>query len=451
MPTVAFITFGCKVNQYDAEELREAALALGYEEVPPTAAADFYVVSTCTVTAEGFAKSRRAVLRAARRNPGAKILVVGCSTEKERSSLRSIPQVALLGGNEEKRRVAGFLSGRRPDDAPSAEAGDGWGAGIERFHGRTRACVKVQDGCDSFCSFCIVPFVRGRSRSRPPERVLGEVRRLVENGYKEIVVSGVRIQDYGKDLGLSGGLSSLLRQIAGVPGILRIRLSSLGPRGFDDELIDVLRTPAFCPHWHVPLQSGSDRILARMRRDYSASDFLRLIEKLRRFFELPSISTDVIVGFPGETDEDFEETLRLCREAAFSKIHIFPYSKREGTLGSRLDGQLPSEEIRRRASVLRELEEELASRYKSNFVGRVVRVLVEGRARPAPGGERAATLRELEGLTERYVRVRFPEPYPGALAELRGTIQPVEVLSAEASLARGRWAGTVSKGDQERA
>lgn len=441
MPTVAFITFGCKVNQYDAEALREAALALGYEEAPPAERADVYVVTTCTVTAEGFAKSRRAVLRAARRSPGSKILVVGCSTEEDRRSLGPLPQIALAGGNEAKALVPGFLSGEWAPGRPAPEARELWTRGIERFHGRTRACVKVQDGCDRFCSFCIVPLVRGRSRSRPPGDVVEEARRLAGNGYREIVVSGVRIQDYGKDLGMTSGLASLLLRIAEVPGILRIRLSSLGPTGFDERLLDAFENPVFCPHWHIPLQSGSDAVLARMRRDYRAADFLSLVEALRARFEDPSVSTDIVVGLPGETEADFEETLRVSRMAGFSKIHVFPYSRREGTLASRFGGEVPRSEIRRRARAARRLESELALAYKARFVGKEVRVLVEGRARSPGPDSPAHVARVLEGFTERYVRVAFEEPEPGALGRLRGTLQRVFVLGAEPSRAWGAPAG----------
>lgn len=441
MPTVAFITFGCKVNQYDAEALREAALALGYEEVSSAERADVYVVSTCTVTAEGFAKSRRAVLRAARRNPGAKILVVGCSTEEDRRSLGPSPQIALAGGNDAKCLVPSFLAGDWAPGRPAPEVPELWTRGIERFHGRTRACVKVQDGCDRFCSFCVVPFVRGRSRSRPSQDVVEEVRRLAANGYREIVVSGVRIQDYGKDLGMASGLAGLLLRIAEVPGILRIRLSSLGPTGFDERLLAAFENPIFCPHWHIPLQSGSDAVLARMRRDYRAAEFLGLVEALRERFEDPSVSTDVVVGFPGETEADFEETLRVSRRAGFSKIHVFPYSRREGTLASRFGGEAPRSEVRRRAGALRALEAELALAYKARFVGREVGVLVEGRARGAEPDAPARRARVLEGFTERYVRVAFEEPEPGALGRLRGTIERVLILGAEPSRAWGTCAG----------
>jgi threonylcarbamoyladenosine tRNA methylthiotransferase MtaB len=447
MNTAAFITFGCKINQYETEAIRQQVLALGYEEVPPSEPADLYVINTCAVTAEGFAKSRRSVLRAARTSPGGRILVVGCSMPAERAGLASIPQVALVTGNEEKHLVPSFLRGEWRPGESAPRGGDGiLGLRVSGFSHRTRATVKVQDGCNSFCSFCIIPFLRGRSKSRAPGDVLDEVRRLVDAGYREVVVSGVHIQDYGADLEGPWSLARLLGLVVEVPGVRRVRLSSLGVRALTPALLDVLGHPRLCPHWHLPLQAGSDAVLERMRRDYRVQDYLRGIERLRERFEAPSFSTDVIVGYPGESAVDFEGTLAVCREVGFSKIHVFPYSRRDGTLAAKLGGDLPPREIRTRARVLRRLEGELGLEYRRQFIGATVAVLVEGEA-PRRSREGRAEAAFLEGLTERYVKVRFPAP-PAGGDRLRGAIQPVRVLSVESGGVLGGRAGS-GRGEED--
>jgi threonylcarbamoyladenosine tRNA methylthiotransferase MtaB len=445
MKTAAFITFGCKINQYETEAIREEVLSLGYEEVSPVSVADVYVVNTCAVTAASGVKSRSAVRRVARRNPASKILVVGCSTPSEKERLSAIPQVALLAGNEEKSLVASFLNGGwKPGEPIAAKERDIFNLSISRYGNRTRANIKVQDGCNSFCSFCIIPFLRGRSKSRHPAAVVEEVRRLAEAGYREVVITGVHLQDYGLDMSPSGSLPELLSRVAGVSGIERIRMSSLGVKSFTKELVDVFANPIFCPHWHIPLQAGSDDVLKGMRRDYSVGQFRDVVAILRAKFDDPSISTDVIVGHPGETDAHFDETLRVCRELAFSKIHIFPYSVREGTLAAKLGGFNAPLEIRRRAQVVAELEAELGLAYKKKLLGTTVDdVLVEnvkssGAGAGAEGGDAPA---ELEGTTARHVKVRFPAPSPRAAERFRGSLQPVRIEAVEPTLARGVWAG----------
>jgi threonylcarbamoyladenosine tRNA methylthiotransferase MtaB len=433
MKTVSFHTFGCRLNQYETEAIREEVLALGYHEVGALEPADVHVVNTCAVTVESGVKARKHVLRVARLNPAARIVVVGCSTPSEKERLSRIPQVAFLAGNEEKDMVASFINGGwRPGEPFPERDRDIFRLRISRYADRTRANIKVQDGCDDFCSFCIIPFLRGRSRSRHPDAVVEEVRRLVENGYREIVVTGVHLQHYGSDLGPCMSLAALLRRVAAVAGGARIRMSSIGVRSFTPELIDVLSAPPFCPHWHVPLQSGSDAVLERMRRDYRLDDFRRLAAALRERFDDPSITTDIIVGHPGESERDFERTLEAAAEAGFSKIHVFPFSPREGTLATKLGGHVDPLEVRRRARVLRDLEERLALAYRGRFVGRTVEVLVEG---SAAEGE------DLEGTTDRYVKVRFPAPSPGAARRFPGTLQPIRVTAAAAARAAGAWAG----------
>ena len=452
MKTAAFVTLGCKINQYDTEAIREEVIDLGYREVPYTEPADVYVVNTCSVTATSGVKSRKYVQRVARTNPAARIIVVGCSTPSERERLAEIPQVAVLAGNEEKALVGSYLDGGwKPGEEFPDRDRDIFSLTVSRYRSRTRANLKIQDGCNSFCSFCVIPFLRGRSKSRHTDAVIEEVKRLVDHGFQEVVITGVHLQDYGDDLEPRVGLAELLGRVADVGGLRRIRLSSIGVRTFDDELYSVLERPMFCPHWHIPLQSGSNAVLKGMRRDYTVEEFGAVLEELGRRVGGTSISTDVIVGHPGESLDDFEATLAACRRFGFAKIHVFPYSPREGTLAAKLGDFVDPLEVRRRARVLRELEEELALEHKRQFRDAVVEVLVEGDQ--ADPGEPASELasepadvgasHELAGFTERYQRVVFPAPSPRAVERFPGTVQPVRVTDVTTAHLRGEWAGDV--------
>jgi threonylcarbamoyladenosine tRNA methylthiotransferase MtaB len=442
--TAAFITLGCKINQYETEAIRQEVLDLGYREVPPAAPADVYVVNTCSVTATSGQKSGQHIRRAARTNPAARIIVVGCSTPGEKAAFAKVPQVALLAGNEEKAMVASFLSGGWKPGEPFAEKErDILELQVSRYTDRTRATVKVQDGCSSFCSFCIIPFLRGLSRSRHPDAVAEEVRRLVATGSLEVVISGVHLQDYGLDLSPPARLTDLLRRLAATPGLRRLRLSSLGTRAFSPEMLDLLEDPVFCRHWHIPLQSGADEVLRRMRRGYDTGQFRSTAGELRRRFDEPAITTDVIAGHPGESAAHFEETLAVCRELAFAKIHVFPYSVREGTLASKMKDKVSPAEVHRRARALDELDRELSLAYKRRFLGRELEVLVEGAEAAPPAGEpqEGAGAALLEGLADRYLRVRFPAPSAFARRRFPGTLQRVRVLElTPAGELQGVWA-----------
>ncbi len=448
MKTAAFITLGCKINQYETEAIREEVIDLGYREVDSTEAADVYVVNTCSVTATSGVKSRKYVQRAARTNPDARIIVVGCSTPSERRLLARIPQVAVLAGNEEKTLVGSYLDGGwKPGEPFPDKAKDIFSLNVSRYRGRTRANVKVQDGCNSFCSFCVIPFLRGRSRSRAADAVIEEVRRLVEHGFREVIITGVHLQNYGLDLEPRVALAELLERVGTITGLRRVRMSSIGVKTFDARLFDLIENPPFCPHWHVPLQSGSDGVLERMRRDYTVAEYRGVVEELERRVPGVSISTDMIVGHPGETERDFERTLSVCREVGFAKIHVFPYSRREGTLASKLGEEVEPLEIRRRARVLRELERELALDYKRRFVGQTVEVHVEGGAgeetRAETGEGRDIGPVWLDGFTERYMKVRFPAPSRPSETRFPGTFQPVKIDAAEPAALFGVWGGEV--------
>ena len=440
--TAAFITLGCKINQYETEAIREEVLELGYEEVSPADRADVYVVNTCAVTATAGVKSRKYVQRAARTNPNARIVVVGCSTAAEKQEIARIPQVAFLAGNEEKAMVSSFLDGGWKPGEPFADRDrDIMSLNISRYRDRTRATIKVQDGCNNFCSFCIIPHLRGLSKSRHIDAVEEEVRRLVDNGFVEIVLSGVHLQDYGLDLEVEGPVTlvELLRRLGSVQGLRRIRLSSLGPKAFGPELADVLENPVFCRHWHIPIQAGTDHVLERMRRGYTLAQYRRALELLRQRFDDPAITTDVIVGHPGETEDRFEASLKVYRELGFAKIHVFPFSSREGTLAAKFQDKVDPLEIRRRARVLGEIEAESGSAYRQRFVARAVEILVEGTSRRDP--------EHLEGLTDRYLRVTFPAPSPFAVDRFPGTFQTVRTQEVTPDGLRGEWdAGEGARG-----
>src|SRR5256714_11594788 len=326
--TLKTVTLGCKVNQYETELVREGFSRAGYRDAAEDEPADLCVVNTCTVTAEGDSKSRQAVRRLARENPDARIVVMGCYATRAPEELAKLPNVAEV--ITDKREIPDLLGRFGVIDIPT---------GISRFGNRHRAYVKVQDGCLLRCSYCIIPYVRPNFSSRPLQHVLDEVRRLVDNGYREIVLTGIHLGHYGvennghkpKDQWLR--LSHLVRAIANLPGDFRIRVSSIEVTEVTRELIDCMaeHPRRIAPHLHVCLQSGSDSVLRRMRRRWSSRMFIDRCRLVRERLDNPAITTDIIVGFPGETEADFEATCRVSRECGFSKIHIFPFSARKGT------------------------------------------------------------------------------------------------------------------------
>jgi threonylcarbamoyladenosine tRNA methylthiotransferase MtaB len=397
MRTFALVTFGCKVNQYESQALRERFAARGLEEVGADSGADLYVVNTCTVTETATAEARRAVRGLARRFPFSEITVTGCAADSHREDFLGIPGVRRVAGHDGKAAVADDPRLAPRDTRPSI-----FDLSISRFDGRTRAFLKIEDGCDLNCSFCIIPKVRGAAASRPPESAVEEARRLAGNGYREIVLTGVHLGAYGKDLAGRSLLPDLVERLLGVAGLARIRLSSLEANELSDPLLDLMAAePRFCPHLHLPLQSGHDEILRAMRRRYSTRQFREACARAASRVADPGITTDVIVGFPGETERHFQATLDLCREIGFSRIHVFPYSRRRGTDAARMP-DLPARLKKERLRRLKALGAELADAYARRFLGREVEVLVESEG----------------GYTERYVRARVAGA-PNALVRAR--------------------------------
>ena len=370
------LTLGCKVNQYETEFVREGLLGIGYEDAQDDDHAELCIVNTCTVTSEGDAKSRQAIRRMARRNPGAKIVVMGCYATRAPQEVAELPGVSQVV--TDKRELPDLLGRFGVTDVPT---------GISGFGRRHRAYVKVQDGCMLRCSYCIIPYVRPNLASRSIEHILDEVHRLVDNGFREVVLTGIHLGHYGVDWNCHASkgdwirLSHLVRRIAELPGDFRIRLSSIEATEVTRELIDAMaeHPNKVAPHLHISMQSGSDGVLRRMRRRWGRQRFIDRCRLVQQRLDQPAITTDIIVGFPGETDVEFQETIDTAIAIGFSKIHIFPFSARRGTPAAEMPQQVPQQVKHARAAELAAVEKQLRERYYGNLIGRHLRVLVETR------------------------------------------------------------------------
>lgn len=440
---VAFHTFGCKVNQFDTEGLVSTFNAAGYEVVPLSATADVYVINTCTVTKTAEQKARQVTRRIKRAHPEALVVVTGCYAQTNPEEVAALPEADLIvgvsgridlvnlvterlsGHIDSPQECAGFSQAAKRTYVRSWTAKPGFEVYTPEFSEKTRAFLKVEDGCESYCSYCKIPFARGPVRSLPSDQVRVEINRLKEAGFKELVLVGIHLGNYGKDLGKN--LAELLQEIAEEhreSSAFRIRLSSIEPTDFTPELIRVvLGSSLFCPHFHIPLQSGSDTVLQRMNRPYSTRDYRELLRKLRARRPNLAVSTDLMVGFPGETPEEFEETLRFLREEEFSRVHIFPYSPREGTKAARLPNQLSRKEKEDRAKQAELIAAEVVAGYRRTFLGKTVEVLIEEEV--APG--------VWEGFSGEYLRVRLRENH-GAKLQSNVLVQAKVIETAEEPL-----------------
>ena len=409
MPKVAFCTLGCKVNQYDSQAMLERLRDDGYESVAFSDLADVYVVNTCTVTGTGDKKSRQMIRRARKQNPEAAIVVTGCLAQREADKLL-LPGVRLVLGTQRRGEIAELLrralAAEKPLIAVEKLAGK---VPFEKLtvrgsDGHTRATLKIQEGCRNFCAYCIIPSVRGPLRSRPLDEIRAEAARLGEAGYREIVVTGIHLTSYGLDLDEHATLADALECIHCAPGVERIRIGSLEPTVVTDEFIARLRAmPKICPHFMLALQSGSDTVLQRMGRRYDTAQYMQAVEKIRSVWPDAAFQTDVMTGFPGETDAEFEETKAFLARVGYARIHVFPYSEREGTRAVTMPGSVPKALREARAAELIALGREMERAYIARFVGRTEQVLFE---QPCEGGA--------EGYTREYVRV-VAEGAPGAL------------------------------------
>jgi threonylcarbamoyladenosine tRNA methylthiotransferase MtaB len=399
---VAFATLGCKVNQYDTASM-ETALTADCEVVPFAPGADVYVVNSCTVTDRADAESRQLARRARRFNPAARVIITGCfaQTNPRGAALAEVDYVVGVGRLPDVLRA---VHGQIPAGEGRTLVGNLRKAtavttlGAEVFSGQTRAFLKVQEGCDLFCTFCIVPLARGRSRSVAPRRVLAELERLAGRGFREVVLTGIHLGGYGRDLDPPIGLADLVEMIAEHASLPRLRLSSIDPPEVNRRLLELLaRSPVFCPHLHMPVQAGADGVLRRMRRLYDAALVRDVVGEIARVLPNAGLGTDVIAGFPGESEADFADTEQLLETLPFTYLHVFPYSRRQGTTAAKARDQVPAAVIHRRALRLRQLGSAKRRAFAERFVGAPLDVLVESTRDAADG--------RLSGYSRHYVRV----------------------------------------------
>ena len=383
MKKVALHNLGCKVNAYETEAMQEILEQNGYEIVPFEEKADAYIVNTCSVTNMADKKSRQMLHRAKKMNPEAVVIAAGCYVQSAGEELLKDTSVDILIGNNEKVNLPSILENWEKEHNP-LHVHD-----LTREHtyeeltlshtaGHTRAFMKIQDGCNQFCTYCIIPYTRGRVRSRRLSDIVAEAGRLAENGYQEVVLTGIHLDSYGTDLEEHENLLTVIQEIAKIDGIKRIRLGSLEPRIMTEEFVAGLAAEEkLCPHFHLSLQSGCDATLKRMNRRYSAEEFRQCCERLRRHFDDPALTTDVIVGFPGETEEEFTATVEFLKDICFYETHVFKYSRRKGTKADRMPDQIPEQIKNQRSDVLLALTEKNSGEYRKKLLGRTVKVLME--------------------------------------------------------------------------
>ncbi len=379
---VALHNLGCKVNAYELEAMQEMLAEAGYEIVPFAPGADVYIINTCTVTNIADRKSRQMLHKARKMNPEAVVIAAGCYVQAQKDMGKIDDAIDIVLGNNRKQDLLFILENYKKGGGQEKEVLDlekpveYESLKLSATGEHTRAYLKVQDGCNQFCSYCIIPYVRGRVRSRKKEEVLEEVRRLTQNGYQEFVLTGIHLSSYGIDCGES--LMSLIEAVHEEEGVRRIRLGSLEPRIITEEFAEKLsRMPKICPHFHLSLQSGCDATLKRMNRRYTAQEYLEGCRILRHYFENPALTTDVIVGFPQETEEEFEESRKMIDTADFYETHIFKYSRRKGTRADQMEGQVSEQEKTRRSHVLIQMGKEHKQQYMEKFLGKQVEILFE--------------------------------------------------------------------------
>jgi threonylcarbamoyladenosine tRNA methylthiotransferase MtaB len=424
MAKVAFATLGCKVNQYETEVLREKLLQLGFREVPFKEEADFYIINTCSVTEIADHKSEELIKAAKKNGSKAWLVVTGCYAEAEKTKLRKrFPQIDLLVGNEEKLKIPRIVTGPYKNVRNTQPL-------IHTFHAHNRAFVKIEDGCNQFCSYCRLPYVRGvKVKSRPPHEVLQEVEGLILNGFKEIVLVGVNLALYGRDLDPPISLVDLLRDMRYLEETTRVRLSSLEPHLLPSGLVDLMSSSRLiCAHLHLPLQSGDPEILQRMERKYTPHQYRRLVEHIKNTIPSVAITTDLMVGFPGETQRQFLNTYELVREIGFSRLHIFRFSPRIETRAYSMKPPVEERVKKERSKRLRELGKNLIQNFASRFLGDTLRVLVEEKVDPKTGW--------FSGYTDNYIRVSFKGG-----DELKNKLVMVRLVSAN----QGEILGEVEK------
>jgi threonylcarbamoyladenosine tRNA methylthiotransferase MtaB len=417
MRTFSIVTLGCKTNQFESAAMSEKLVAAGYRQQDFEAGADLVLINTCTVTANTDAQSRKLIRRARRDNPQARIVVTGCYAQVDAQTLAELPGVALVLGNQEKAELLQQLADLdgQARVAVADIRGDGGRVALEVASEaqRSRAFLQIQNGCDAFCSYCIIPYARGHSRSVEPAAILEQVDALVAAGHQELVLTGIHIGQYGKDLNRPIELLDLIKQIEPRLRDARLRLGSLEPTELPEELRSHIAASArICPHYHIPLQAGTDRVLKAMNRNYTTEFFAGLLQDLRRRQPSAGIGIDLIVGFPGETDAEFEETYRFVESLPVSYLHVFPYSKRPGTPAASFAGQIPGDVARLRAARMRQLGEEKQRQFARDFVDSSLEVIAEagfkeGKMRAVADNYLSVQLAADEGLIGKRLQVKI--------------------------------------------
>ncbi|MBS6502420.1 MAG: tRNA (N(6)-L-threonylcarbamoyladenosine(37)-C(2))-methylthiotransferase MtaB [Clostridium sp.] len=423
---VAFSTLGCRVNVYESEAMAEKFIREGYEVVDASEAADVYVINTCTVTNMGDKKSRQIISRARRLNENATVAVVGCYSQIAPKEVSEIPGVDVVLGTRNKGDVVYYVNKAR-DEGKSQVHVEGVlknkkfeELNIEEYQDKTRAFLKIQDGCNRFCTYCIIPYSRGSVCSKDPKKVLEEVNKLAEHGFKEIILSGIHTASYGLDLEGSVNLIDIIEEIEKVEGIERIRIGSIEPAFFTPEVIEKIKKfKKLCPHFHLSLQSGCDATLKRMNRRYTAKEYADSVNLLRETMPDVSITTDVIVGFPGETEEEFNETYEFLKNIKITKTHVFKYSPRKGTKAADMQDQLDGSIKEKRSKLLIELSNKNEKEFIEKFIGKEMDALIEAEVKGKDG--------IYEGYTRNYIKVQVP----CTCADVTGKIVDIEITEAE--------------------
>ncbi len=426
MPTVAFHTLGCKVNHYETESIWQLFKQEGYERVEFESTADVYIINTCTVTNTGDKKSRQVIRRAVRKNPDAVICVTGCYAQTSPAEILDIPGVDIVVGTQDRIKMLDYIEQFNRERQPINgvhnimknrvyEELD-----VPSFTDRTRASLKIQEGCNNFCTFCIIPWARGLMRSRDPKEVIHQAQQLVDAGYKEIVLTGIHTGGYGEDM-KDYNLAMLLRDLEKeVKGIKRLRISSIEASQITDEVIEVIKnSKIIVRHLHIPLQSGSNSVLKRMRRKYTMEFFGERLDRLKEVLPGLAVTSDVIVGFPGETEEEFMETYHFIKDHKFSELHVFPYSKRTGTPAARMEDQVDEDVKNDRVHRLITLSDQLAKEYASQFEGEVLEIIPEAHYNDSQESGL------FEGYTDNYLRVVLP-----ANEDMIGKLVKVKLVKA---------------------
>jgi threonylcarbamoyladenosine tRNA methylthiotransferase MtaB len=430
MSTVAFQTLGCKVNSYDTEAIWNLFKKRGYTQVDFQDLADIYVINTCTVTDTGDKKSRQMIRRAIRRNPDATVVVTGCYAQMAPDEILEIPGVDLVIGTQHRDQIVDLaervMEEKKPFKLVSSVRSqrDFEELDVPEFQEHTRAFLKIQEGCNNFCTFCIIPYSRGFIRSRKAENVMAQAKKLIEAGYKEIVLTGIHTGGYGDDLD-GYALSDLLVDLEQIAGLQRIRISSIEASEIDDKMMDVLtRSRKVCRHLHIPLQAGSNAVLDRMNRKYTVEEFAAKLVELRKALPDLAVTSDVIVGFPGESDDDFADTYNFIKEQGFADLHVFPYSKRKGTPAAKYADQVPEAVKEERVAKLIGLADEMQVTYSSKYVGQTLEVIPED-----INGEGL-----LEGFSDNYIKIAFR-----GNPDMIGHIAAVRLDEARADVSRGTF------------